>query len=70
MVDQQNADTADILQLRDVTRANSFWLSIYAAHIGATRRIRLNRPCVVAMRPYMSNYFDHLFIFRLLSAEC
>jgi len=29
-------------------------------HIGATWRIRLNRPCAATMRP-MSNYFDHLF---------
>jgi len=35
--------------------ANIFWLSIFAVHIGATRRIRLNDPCVAtaAMRPYV-----------------
>jgi len=51
VVDQQNADIADTLQLRNVAMANIFWLSIYAVHIGATGRIRLNRPCAAAMRP-------------------
>ena len=32
---------------------NHFWLSIYAVYIGATWRIRLNRPCAAAMRPYV-----------------
>jgi len=32
---------------------NHFWLSIYGVHIGATWRIRLNRPCAAAMRPYV-----------------
>jgi len=32
---------------------NHFWLSIYGVHIGATWRIRLNHPCVAAMRPYV-----------------
>jgi len=31
---------------------NRFWLSIYWVHIGATWRIRLNRPCAAAMPPY------------------
>ena len=31
---------------------NHFWLSIYGVHSGATWRIRLNRPCAAAMRPY------------------
>jgi len=35
MVVQQNADIADILQLKDVAIANIFWLSIRALHIGA-----------------------------------
>jgi len=30
---------------------NHFWLSVYGVHIGATWRIRLNRPCVAAVRP-------------------
>jgi len=30
-----------------------FWLSIYGVHIVATWRIQLNRPCAVAMRPYV-----------------
>jgi len=53
VVSQQNADTTDALQLRDVATANIFWLSIFAVHIGATGRIRLNRPCAAAMRPYV-----------------
>jgi len=53
VVDQQNADTADTLQLRHVAMATIFWLSIYGVHIGATWRIRLNRPCVAAIRPYV-----------------
>jgi len=39
--------------LRDVAMANIFWLSIHAVHIGATRRIRLYRPCAAAMQPYV-----------------
>jgi len=31
--------------------ATIFWFSIYGVHIGATWRIRLNRPCAAAMRP-------------------
>ena len=31
-------------------------------HIGATWRIPLNRPCAAAMRPFLSNYFDQLFV--------
>ena len=53
MVSQQNADIADTLQLRDVTMATIFWLSIYVVHIGATWHIRLNRPCVAVMLPYV-----------------
>jgi len=53
VVGQQNADIADTLQLRDVAMTNIFWLSIFAVHIGATRQIRLNRPCAAAMRPYV-----------------
>jgi len=37
VVGQQNADSADTLQLRDLAMANSFWLSIFAVHIAATR---------------------------------
>jgi len=48
-----NADIADTLKLRDVAMANIFCLSIFAVHIGATRRIRLNRPCAAAMRSYV-----------------
>jgi len=32
---------------------NHLWLSIYGVHNGATWRIRLNRPCAAAMRPYV-----------------
>jgi len=41
---QENADIADTLQ-GTLPRQTFFWLSIYVVHIGATRRIRLNRPC-------------------------
>jgi len=30
-----------------------FFLNIYGVHIGATWRIRLNRPGAAAMRPYV-----------------
>ena len=53
MVGRQNADIADTLHLRDVAMATTFWLSMYGSHIGATWRIRLNRPCAAAMRPYV-----------------
>ena len=52
MVARQNADIADVLQLRDVAMATVFWLSIYGMHIGAKWRIRLNRPCAAAMWSY------------------
>jgi len=48
-----NEDIADFEVLRDVAMATIFWLSIYGVHIGATWRIRLNRPCAATMRPYV-----------------
>jgi len=33
---------------------NHFCLSVYGVHIGATWRIRLNRSCTAAMRPYVN----------------
>ena len=43
-------------------------LSLYGVRIDATWRIRLNRLCAAAMRPFLSNYFDQLLFFftRLL----
>jgi len=52
MVGRQNADIADMLHLRDVAMATIFWLCMYGVHFGTTWRIRLNRPCAAAMRPY------------------
>jgi len=46
-------DIADFVVLREVAMTTIFWLSIYWVHIGATWRIRLNRPCATAMRPYV-----------------
>jgi len=46
-------DTAKIEVLTDVAVATNFWLSIYGVHIGTIWRIRLNRPCAAAMRPYV-----------------
>jgi len=48
-----NEDIADFEVLRDVAMATIFWFSIYGVHIGATWRIRLNRPCAATMRPYV-----------------
>jgi len=53
VVGRQNADIADTLHLRDVAMAAIFWLSMYGVHSGATWRIRLNHPCMAAMRPYV-----------------
>jgi len=53
VVSLQNADIADTLHLRDVAMATIFWLSVYGVQIGATWRIRLNRPCVAVMWPYV-----------------
>ena len=53
MVGRQISDIADTLHLREVATATIFWLSIYGVHIVATWRIQLNRPCAVAMRPYV-----------------
>jgi len=57
VVDQQNADIADTLQVRDVPMANIFWLSVFAVRIGSTRRIRLNLPCVGVIRSYVKLVF-------------
>jgi len=62
VVGRQTADIADALHIGDVTVATIFWLSVYGVHIGATWRIRLNRPCVAAMR-LVSDYFDHLLCY-------
>ena len=40
------------------------WGVLDGVHIGAIWRIRLNCPCAAAIRPYMSNYFDYLSVFR------
>jgi len=53
VVGRQNTDIADTLHLSDVVMATIFWLSIYGVYIGATWRMRLNRPCAAAMRPYV-----------------
>jgi len=53
VVNQQNADIADTLHLRDVAMATNFWLSVYGVHIGAAWQIRLHRLCVAAMQPYV-----------------
>jgi len=53
VIDRQNAHIADTLQLRDVVITTIFWLSIDAVHIGATWRIRVNRPYAAGMRPYV-----------------
>jgi len=52
-VKQSDEDLADFEVLRYVAMATIFWLSIYGVHIGATWRIRLNRPCAAAMRSYV-----------------
>jgi len=51
VVGRQNADITS--HIGDVAIATIFWLSVYGVHIGATWRIRLNRPCVAAMLPYV-----------------
>jgi len=59
VVGQQNADIVVTLQLisyfaKGRCHGNDFfYLSVYGVYIGATWRIRLNRPCAVAMRPYV-----------------
>jgi len=50
---RQSADTVDNFHIGYVATATTFWLSVYGVHIGAIWRIRLNRPCVAAMRPYV-----------------
>ena len=53
-MDPRNHVVDETLQvLRDIAMATTFWLSISVVLIGATRRIRLNRPCAAAMRPYV-----------------
>jgi len=46
------AKTADFEVLRDAD-GNHFLVCIYGVHINTTWRIRLNRACVAAMRPYV-----------------
>ena len=53
MVKLSDEDIAENDCLRVVAMATIFWLSIYGVHIGATWQIRLNRPCVAAMWPYV-----------------
>jgi len=43
-------------------RRQSTWLSIYGMHIGVTWRIRQNRPCAAAMRPYVNLLWPLVFI--------
>ena len=55
--------------------ADDDWSALYGvAHIGATWRIRLNRPCTVAMRPYVKLLwrFDHVlwYSFRTRQSIC
>jgi len=40
--------------------ANADWGVLDGAHIGATWRMRLSRPCPAAIRPYVKLLFDHL----------
>jgi len=60
VVGQQNADIADMRQLRDVAMATIFAF-LYMGLIGATWRIRLNRPCAAAMQPTLTTclYLPH-----------
>jgi len=53
VVGQQNADIAGALQLRGIAKATVYWF-IYGVLIRATWRIRLNRSCAAAMRPYVT----------------
>jgi len=46
---------------RDVATATIFWLSRHGVHIGATWRIRLNRQCAAAMRPYVKLLWPLVF---------
>ena len=52
-VQLSNEDIADFEVLRDVAMVTIFLVSIYGVHISATWRLRLNRPCAAAMRPYV-----------------
>jgi len=70
VVGQQNADIADTLQLRDVAMASwqpflSFYVWVY---IGATWQIRLNRPCVAAMRPYVKLLWPLVIVIAMAPA--
>jgi len=42
--------------------ATIFWLSVHRVHIGATWRIRLNRPCVAVMWPYYGRPMEYIFM--------
>jgi len=53
VVNRQNVHIADTLHLRDVAMATIFWLFVYAMHISTTCQILVNRPCAVAMQPYV-----------------
>ena len=48
-------------RLRNHSRLDVWDVDSVGVHIGATWRIRLNRPCASAMRSiFLSNYFDQL----------
>jgi len=71
VVGRQNADIANTLHLKNVATATIFWLSIYGVHICATWRIRLNRPCAAAMRPYLKLLWPlviNVYIFAYFTA--
>jgi len=64
VVGQQNADIADILQLRDVVMATIFWISIYGCTLAPSGEyhwtLRVRQRCGL-----MSNYYDHLFVIAI-----
>jgi len=63
VVGQQNADTADTLQLRDVAMATFFVF----LHMGCTLAPPGEYDSTVCMRRrcgFMSNYFDHLLFLQ------
>jgi len=49
----ENIADFEVLTSKGCCHGNHFWLSIYGVHNGDTWRIRLNRPCAAAMRPYV-----------------
>jgi len=62
-------DIADFGVLRTLPWQPFFWLSTYGVHIGATWRMRLNRACAAAMRPYVKLLWPLVKVLTVITSQ-